>query len=812
MSDLKIAFRLLRKAPGLALVAVACLSVGIGLTTAVFHVVYGAFLSPLPVDGGDRIVMVREYHRAGRYNVSTTPEQFHLWQQRATSFDALGAWQVKNIPIQTGHTATVVRAAYVSASALEMVAASPRLGRSITADDAAPGATPVIVLSDAVWRSQFNADTAVLGRMVRVSGQALVVIGVMPERFAFPVREQVWIPLPDAVDGVLPAGDALQVFAKLKPGISAATGQAELATLRKLEVNDPMDRSQTDALLRPFTRGYMSEDEEWAVYGVLLGLLLFLLVMAGNLSNLLLARNSVRVREIAVRHALGASRARLIRQLLMEAALLGGGSAVLGLLLARGSVAYVVARVGDLPWWFTSDFAAATPGFALLAAVLASGTAGIAPALKLTRSSVNDMLKETHLEMGGVRFGRLSQALIVVQMAIAIGFVSAVGLLAQSLFGFSYEKYGLPAREILVAQLYFGQPEGIAPQMGAAERRAAWNRFLDECQRKQQDIANRMAAIPGVSEAAYASLLPGNDVESTRIELEPAASPRGAETQPVTRIVEIGPSFFPVLGARPIYGREFLPSEHEGEPRAVIVNEPFARKHWGGNALGRRLRLLPSTADGEPGPWLEVVGVVADLGLNPGDSEHADGIYVPLSPTNVVRLAIRSTVDPGVVVPTLHETVALAAPRAQVQWAHPLEEQVRQVVTVFRSLGSVLLLIGATALLLSAVSLYSLVSFNVTRRTREIGIRIALGGTRRAILGGVFRREGMQVLTGVALGAGLAAILTRLIRLLPFGLRIGEPQSLAVLVALLVAVGLMACLAPLRRALAIQPTEALRHE
>jgi predicted permease len=515
--------------------------------------------------------------------------------------------------------------------------------------------------------------------------------------------------------------------------------------------------------------------------------------------------------ELAVRFALGASRPRLIRQLLLEAALLGGASAALGLLLARTCLDYVIARVNDLPWWFSGEFGLATVGFAVTAALAAGALAGIAPALKLTRVSVHDTLKESQPGFARVRFGRWSSALLVAQMAIAIGFVSALGLLAASLFGFSYARYALPAREVLVAQLYFGPPEGLSAQMPTAERRAIWQRHLEQCRAQQRAIASRLALAEGVREVAYASLLPGNDVESAQIEIE-GGTAKGAEAQVATRIAEIGAGFFSVLDARPLQGRDFLTSEHEGEPRTIIVNEPFARRHFGGNALGRRLRLLPEGEGEQPGPWLEVVGVVPDLAMNPGDPEHADGIYVPLGATNVVRLAIRTTGDPGMLAPVIHEAVALLAPRAQVQWTVTLEKQMAEVVTIFRSLGGVLLVIGGTALLLTAVSLFSLVSFAVTQRTREIGIRVALGATRRAVLSGVFRREGLQLVLGGALGAALAVAVARLVLLMPFPLRTAEPYSLAACVALLVGVGLAACAAPLRHALAIQPTEALRHD
>ncbi|MGH9789617.1 MAG: ABC transporter permease, partial [Candidatus Acidiferrales bacterium] len=417
------------------------------------------------------------------------------------------------------------------------------------------------------------------------------------------------------------------------------TAQAELATLRDPNVSDLPGRAQTEVLLRPFTRGFMAPEEEWAVYGVLLGLLLFLLVMAGNVAGLLLARNAVRMREIALRTALGASYAQLMRQLLTEAALLGGMSAAAGLLLASACLSYVASRVNDLPWWFSADLSFGMAGFAVLAALLASAVAGIAPALKLTRVSANDVLKGGNLCTGRLRFSWLTRALIAAQIAITIAFVTTLAMLGHALFGFEYERYSLPAREVLVAQLYFGQPPNLTPRMSTTARRAEWSRFLNACREKQREIARRLSALPDVREVSYASLLPGNDVESAVIEFEPEAGVPRRDQQPQTRVVQIGSGFFPLMGVRPVQGRDFLPPEHEGDPRAVIVNEPFARKHFGGaGVLGRRVRLAPTT--GQPaGQWLEIVGVVRDLGLNPGDPDRADGIYMPLGPTNVVRLA-----------------------------------------------------------------------------------------------------------------------------------------------------------------------------
>jgi putative ABC transport system permease protein len=803
------AFRLLRKTPGLSAVAILCLALAIGLATATFIVVHGAFLSPLPLPGGDRLVMVHEYDRAGRFNVPMTAAQFTLRRERSRSFDVLGAWYTRTVTLtQPGPGAAspgLVRAAYVSPHALAALGIAPQMGRHAADTDVAPGAMPVVVLGHAVWRNRLGGDARIEDRSVHIAGRPHRVIGVMPPGFAFPVREDVWIPVQTDSRAPDVTQESLTLFGRLRAGVSSQEAMAELTVLAASdERRDPLQA--TTPLVMPFERGYMTSEDEWAIYAVLAGVTAFLIVIAANLANLFLARNSARTREIALRAALGASRGRLVAQLLVESAVLAAAGALAGVLVAHTTVTWFQAQVGDLPWW--ADFSLSPVVFAFVAgaAMLATAVAGIGPAVRLTRRSILPSMQTGRVASNGLRFSRIGAALLVAQVAVSVGALSVVGVLAQALFGFTYQNYRIGGSDVLVAQVYLGAPPAAELSRPDANRRDVWLRYFERSRETFERIRARLRAESGVREATFASVFPGNDVETTRIEIQ-----SGAAGGVATRTASIGPGFFDTLGVS-VAGRDFGAADRRGPPRVAIVNAPFAAKYFAGaSPLGRSIRVL-ADADARPGPWLQIVGVVPDLGLNPGDLGRADGIYVPFEPSNFARLAIRTDGEPTTLVPRLHEIVSSENARAQVQSAKSLESQMHEAERVFRSLGVGFVLFGGTALLLSAVSFYSLVAFGVTRRTREIGIRIALGATRLRILRSVLGRELLVIGWGAAAGVLLGMGAYRLVAVIPFDLRPAGPSLLAAFVGLMLVVGVGACLLPARRAMSIAPADALRRE
>jgi putative ABC transport system permease protein len=811
-ADLKFAVRTLRQTPGLSVVAVICLALAIGLTTAAFSIIHSVLLSPLPVPDGDRLVMVHEYHRTGRFNVSLTAEQFTRRRERSVSFDDMAAWFTRNVTLtEPGGEAGsgLLRAAYVSPNALELLGIAPVVGRYPNVADVAPGATPVVVVSHDVWRSRFGSDGQALGRTVQIAGRPHRVIGVMPPGVAVPIREALWIPVQTDSRAANATEEPLTLFGRLAKGVSRKEAAAELAVLAAADGRrDPADA--TYAVVMPFTRGFMSPEQEWAMYGFLIGLVAFLAVIAANLANLFLARNAARSREIAMRSALGASRRRLVEQLLIESLVLALAGALAGLVVARATQAWFMSQVKDLPWWADFSLNPVVLGFAALGAVIASAVAGIGPAVRLTGTSTSESLKAGGPTSSALRFSRAGAVLLVVQLAVSVGFLSVVGALAQGLFGFSYQKYDIAGEDVLVAQVYLGPPGGSELARPGVDRRQVWQRHFERSREQFERIVALLRDRPGVRNVTYSSHFPGNDVEAVRIEFGPGVA--GAPGSLTTRIAQVGPDFFETLGARLVHGRDFTTAERGGPARSVVVNAPFTHKYFARESpLGRTLRLLADSGS-TPGPWLEIVGVVPDLGLNPGDEGRADGIYIPFQPSNFARLAVRTETEPAGLVPRLHAIVMRENANAQVQSAETLESQMNAAQAVFRGLGAGLLLIGGTALLLSAVSFYSLVSFGVTRRTREIGIRLALGATRPAIVKGILARELTVIMSGAGAGVLLGAGLYRLVTLVPFDLRPAGPSLLAAAIGLIVFVGAGACIVPARRAMSIEPSDALRHE
>jgi predicted permease len=800
----------MRKTPGLTVLSVLSLAVGIGLATAAFTVVYGIFLRPLPVPEGDRMVRLWDVHRAQRYNIYIPAEEFERRAAAVTSFDGLAAFYTRALPLESaGRPAQIAEGAYITANAFELMGVRAALGRGLLPEDERPGAPLVVVLSHAVWQGQFGADPGILGRPVRVGSEWRTVLGVMPAGMNFPEREHFWAPLDPA--RARATGDRLRLFGKLRPGVSIAQAEAEMNVIGSAVTILGYQPGEVAQRVMPYTRGLSGSDEAQFVLALVAVLTLLLMVAAANVANLLLARNAARVPELAVRSALGASRPRLLWQLWLEAFLLTSLGAALGMAGARAALAWLMSYPGtlkELPWWVDFNLSPVVLGFVFLLALLAATVAGLAPALRVTRISPAEVMKGGAAGIAGLRFGRLSAAMIVAEFALSVGLLGGAAVLGRGLLGFSYQQFGLPGQEVLVAQLYFGQPQLDA---GASRdvRRAAWQKFEQECDAQRRHLEARLAAAPGVRATTVASNYPGNEIEAIQMEIESSAA---AEPVRVTaRVAAAGERYFDVLGASVLAGRDFLPTEYVEPARVVILNEPFARKHFPGRSpLGARVRVAPPA--GEPHAWMEVVGVVPDLGFNPGDPTRPEGLYIPQPPSSFLRLAVRAERDPRALIPAVHEAVLREAPRAQVQWTMTLGEQLREVGAVFQGIGAGLLLMGGMALLLSAASVYAIVSFSVTQRTREMGIRLALGATSANLLRAILRRPVTQLATGALLGLGIAAAVLQLVKVIPFDLQPGGPWLTLAFVAVMLAAGLAACVVPARRALRIHPMDALRHE
>lgn len=803
--DLRLTLRAIRRAPGLSLLAVVALSLGIGATAGAFTFIRGAFFVELPFPGGERIYVVEDYNATRSYALRVDAREYLRRRELVRSFEALGAYYSRAMVVG-GERRVPVR--FVTPDLLEMTAVQPSLGRLPDAGDAGPGALPVVLLPHFLWVDLTGASPDVVGSTVPVGGVDRTVVGVMPEGFGMPWGNELWIPLdPTSTD------EPLQMLGKLREGVDVETARAELAVVARpdpAELQSPDD--EVEHLITKLSRPVTGDAQLLFLAAPLGALVLLLLVMATNVATVVLARNAERSGELAVRVALGASRRRVVGQLVLEVAALVVVAAAVGLALARWVLSLFEAWV-DLPFWVDLSLHPLAVGFTVGLAALATLVAGVVPALRTTSGRLHESLKDGARGASGVRFGRTTDIFVVAELTVCVGFLSSAAILGEGLFSLGRTNERLPLAETMVAQVYFGWPDELRDpeaDLSPGARARLRDEFLAAAVADRETIVRRARELPGVRMAAAASRFPGDESERMRVDVD-GGGPRAAGT---AEVVGAGSGWFELLDARPLRGRVFTAAERAGDADVAVVDEPFVRAHLGGGpGVGRRFRLVPE--DGKlprPGPWLEVVGVVPDLGFAVADPGQSGTVYRPLDPTTFVWVGLRGDGDPAGWAPRFTELVRTITPDAQVQGTQTLAALVSLPRTVYRSLGVGFLALGGIALLLSAASLHALTACAVTRRTRELGIRRALGARTTGLIASMARRTAAQLVVGAVLGAGLSTALLRLAAIFPWRLGSGNPAVLGAVPLVLGAAVLAALVGPLRRALTIRPAEALRHE
>jgi len=811
-SDFKLAVRMMGKTPALTLVAVLAMAVGIGLAVCGFSLLQAVFHAELPLPEGDRIVRLEDYHRGG-FPIRSDAEVFERRRRGLTAFEQVVGYEVRRVGVTVpgGDGQQVVSLAYVTPDMLAMVGVAPRIGPGFRRDDSASTSPAVVLLGDDLWRA-LGADDGIVGETLLIDGTPHRVTGVMPAGFRFPTGQQAWVPIELSAVGAGSDPQRLWTAAKLRAGVDLSAAAAEWATVAARE---PAQGGYELDDLRPRVVSFTRPGNETETIAVAAAAFfaLVLLVIAANVSNLFLARTAGRMNEMAVRVALGGGRGRIIAQLFLEALAVGGIAALLAVAISRPVLAWFQVH-GDMPWWTEFRLDPGVLLLALAATVIASAIAGVPPALRATSRGLEGVLRDGSGAATGLRFGRLSQVLLVAQVTLSVGLLSAAGLVGLGLFRQAGQDFGVPVDSVVVAQVYWGQP---APRELSEDAAGARERFEQRAAAGRERLEERLRALPGVVAVSSATGVPGqhwigwSDHRLVDIDGESGARPRST-----TDVIEIGPHYFATYDATLLAGRDFDSRDYQGAARTVIVNEPFVRDHLAGpgNPIGRRIRFAAEDRGqgAEWGPWLEVVGVVPDLGVDPMDPRAAAAVYVPLSAANIALVSVRSHGDLARLTPLLYEATAGGGMPAEVQAVYTLAELIEGPAGPLRLVGRAALFVGGIALLLSACGLYAVMSFTVARRTREIGIRRALGARNIAVVRAVLGGAALPLLAGALLGASLGgatiAVVTRLLPLKP--LPAVSFLTLAVITLMLV-VGALGCLVPLRRVLAVRPVDALRH-
>jgi len=806
--DIRYGLRLLVKNPGFTAVAALTLALGIGANTAIFSAVYAVLLKPLPYSRPGQLVRVFEANdRAGIPGEGCTYAEFREWQRQNHVFSGMAGVQGHELALTGRGEPMVVKVGDVTADFFAVLGVPPVMGRAFRPEDDEPGAAPVVVISDNLWRSRFGANPDLIGNTIDLDKRSFTVVGVMPASFKFSLDGrggQLWIPIvQDPFFGPLttrPNVDVLTAIARLKPGVSAAQGQAEMESFgnRLAEQYHPGDKGRTIRFAS--LREAMIGDEASAPLLMLLAAVgLVLLIACANVANLLLARATSRAKEFAVRAALGAGRTRILRQLLTESAVLGLLGAAVGIGLAYWGVQGLS---GLIPPSFPRGESIRVDGsvlaFALVLSLGASLLFGVAPALFAADIRLQTTLQESGGRPGeGKGRGRARKFLVAAEVALAMVLLMGAGLLIRSFAALTSVNPGFETRKILKAEVSLPRFQYSMPQQ--------WVAFSNE-------LLARIQAQPDLRDAAIALPLPMADQCATMAFRNANSGPFPAGETSTADYVSVSPDYFHVVGIPLLRGRYFGQQDSMSTPRVAIISQELARIYFPHrDPLGQQLIFgLPPDGDVKR----EIVGVVGDVRDEALNKPPGPMMYVPFAqaPLWGVGLVIKTSSSADAAARTLRREVQGVDPDLPVTDLGWMSEAVDASVGQTRLRTWLLGLFGAMALALAAAGIFGVISYSVSRRTHEFGIRMALGATRREILRLVLGEALGLALAGVGAGIVAALGLTRLISSLLYGVRPTDPATLIVLPLLLTGAALLAAYLPARRATKVDPMVALRYE
>jgi putative ABC transport system permease protein len=802
VQELGQGLRFLWRSPGLALFAVVAMGLGIGATATMFSVSHG-LLRDLPFVEPDRLVYVG-WSRAGGSDdkMELTASELSEWRETQSTLEALAAVMTGPMDLAGAEGPPErVSGAQITADAFETLRVHPALGRGFLPEEATPGGPDVVILSHGLWTRRYGADPKVLGRTVRVNGKERTVVGIMPEGFRFPELEDVWTPLQVAPGSEAP-GEGVRLyraFGRLREGASLDEARATFGTLgRRLVLAHPEPYEGFTSRVIPYYEYYVGVEAVIVMNTLVVIASFVLLIACATVANLLLSRAAGRSRELAVRSALGASRGRIMGQLLGESLAIATLGGVLGAIVAwSGADLFHRAVADQLPfYWMDCRIDGTVLVFVGLLVLVAGVLAGIAPALRVSGVGAGEALRDGDRGSSSLRLGRLSRALVVAEVALSFGLLATAGMMSKGPL-----VYGRPDPRFESARLLTAQ---VSLRREAYPEAADWNRF-------SQELVARLDALPGVQAAAFTTTLPGLAANTSSFQLRDAVYER-EEDLPTTRIGFVAPQFFQTLGAEPVEGRLFDEADDaDGEPVA-IVNRSFALRFFPGESpLGRQVRI--GGLDSQDA-WATVVGVTPDLRMNGAEPQHPEGILLPLyqRPQRLVALLVRASGDPLELVRLVRAAVAELDPDLPVSRARTLHKAIADETRSELVFFTLLLICGSIALVLAAVGLFGILAFSVRRRVREIGIRIALGAEVRSVLWGILRGGMTQVMVGLAVGVFLALALSPVVRKLLIGDQPVDWRVYGMVAALMLCTGFAASLIPAARAVRVDPVEALRRE
>jgi putative ABC transport system permease protein len=802
LTDVRYALRSLWQSKAFAAVAILCLGFGIGLNTTIFSIVDGVLLKPFPYTDPDRLFIVEgSNQRIGATGNSVSYLDLRDLPGATTSFAAMGGSQTRSLTISDGGEPQRYVGAAISWNLFPMLGVEPVLGHGFSADDDKPGSGNVVLLSDAVWTARYHSDPNVIGKSVLVNGTPSAIVGVMPPKFQFPQNQQLWIPLSAVAANDARKARSVFSFARLKPGVTVESAQADLtaASARLAREFPEADQDWTNQLT-PLRVRFIPQDVTLVIWLMMAGVTLVLLIACSNVANLLLARASARRREIAVRTAIGAGRARILRQLLTESVTLALVSVPLGVLLAEAGTRLIADDMppNQVPYYITWTVDWRSLAYTVAIAVVTAVIFGLAPALQMTRGNLHEHLKEG-TRGNSARRSLLRSTLVVTQVSLALVALVGALLFVRTFQNLGAYDFGFDVSRLMTMRFYMPGATYDAP---------------DAKLRRVQDVVQRVEAIPGV-EAAFGSnlvlLSGGGGGGGVFIEGRPPAT--GA--QPGISLVGTTPHYLKTIGAPLLAGRDFTDAEGFAHDPVAIVSQSMAKQFWpDGNVLGHRFRL---DADDETGSWFTIIGVSRDVrlyGVNPQNNQPTPVAYVPYAYQQTINtgLTVRVSGSPASVTTAVREALRGSDPNLPMFSVQTMDDVRKLSYWQYGLYGWIFGTIGVVGLLLAAVGVYGVLSYSVAQRTQEIGVRVALGAGRASVLTLILGYGLTLAGIGVVVGLGLSAAAMPFARSLLFAVSPFDPITFATVAGFLIAVALVASCAPALRATRVDPVIALRGE